>query len=256
MNLSDHTAARVRIGGRTVAGWGEVGRWAVIAGTVAAVLLSGVALIAAHVPGSYIAGVASGLFSRRHTFGDVLYVFRRNVLVLGIHLCACWIGAIIGRPHRPAPARWGWMGALHRPVPAWMGRVALFYALLVTLLSVALQAAALGRQLADLSRAADLSSTRLLVLVLPHAVPELVAVFLPLGLFLLEARRGRLDRVGWWSLQAAAIALPVLLCAAAIETYVTPARVLAASRPPAPAARAPAARCASPAPGTVSFLWR
>jgi uncharacterized membrane protein SpoIIM required for sporulation len=49
-----------------------------------------------------------------------------------------------------------------------------------------------------------------------------------LGLFLLEARRGRLDRLGLWSLQAAAVALPVLLCAAVIETYVTPALVIAA----------------------------
>jgi hypothetical protein len=222
------------------AGWAEVGRWAVIAGVVAAVLLTGVALIATHLSGSYVIGIDSGLFTRRHSFGDVLYVFRRNLLVLGIHLCACWIGAIIGRPHEPAPARWGRVGALHRPVPTWMGRAALFYALLVTLLSVVVQAIALGRQLADLSLAAHLSSTRLLVLVLPHAVPELVAVFLPLGLFLLEAQRGRLDRLGAWSLQAAALALPVLLCAAVIETYVTPARVIAASRDRAAQAAPPA----------------
>jgi uncharacterized membrane protein SpoIIM required for sporulation len=231
MNLTDGSATGERVGWPAPAGWGEVGRWAAIAGAVAAVLLSSVALIAAHLPASYAAGIDSGLFSHHHNFGDALYVFRRNLLVLGIHLGACWIGAIIGRRHEPAPARWGWVGALHRPVPAWMGRLALFYALLVTLLSVAVQATALGQQLADLSRAANISSTHLLVLLLPHAVPELVAVFLPLGLFLLEARRGRLDRLGAWSLQAAAVALPVLLCAAVIETYVTPARVIAASRP-------------------------
>ena len=238
-NLTDEGSAGARVGWRALAGWREIGRWSVIAGAVAAVLLSSVALIAAHLPGSYVAGLGSGLFTRHHSFGDVLYVFRRNLLVLGIHLCACWIGAIIGRPHTPPPARWGRVGALHRPVPAWMGRVALLYALLITLLSVAVQATALGRQLADLSRAAHISCTHLLVLVLPHAAPELVAVFLPLGLFLLEARRGRLDRLGPWSLQAAALALPVLLCAAVIETYVTPARVIAASRPPTAAFVAP-----------------
>jgi hypothetical protein len=223
------TAARLRAGRRALASWGEVGRWAVISLVVATLLLGAVAVLAAHLSGSYAAGDTSGLLTRHHTFSDVLYVLRRNLLVLGIHLCACWIGAIIGRPHRPAPARWGRAGALHRPVPDWMGRAALFYALLVTLLSIAVQAIALGRQLADLSRAAGISSTRLLTLVLPHAVPELVAVFLPLGLFLLQARRGRLDRLGPWSLQAAALALPVLLCAAMIETYVTPPRVIAAS---------------------------
>jgi hypothetical protein len=240
MSLIDGSTAGARVGRPPLAEWAEIGRWAAIAGAVAAVLLGGVALIAAHLAGSYGAGIDSGLFTRHHSFGDVLYVFRRNLLVLGIHLCACWIGAIIGRSRDPAPARWGWVGALNQPVPAWIGRAALFYALLVTLLSVAVQATALGRQLADLSRAANISSTHLLVLVLPHAVPELVAVFLPLGLFLLEAQRGRLDRLGAWSLQAAAVALPVLLCAAVIETYVTPARVVAASRAPAAALVAPA----------------
>ena len=113
-----------------------------------------------------------------------------------------------------------------------MGRFALAYALAVTLLSVALQATALGRQLADESRATSVSSTHLLALVLPHAVPELMAVFLPLGLFLLEARRGRLDRLGPWSLQAAAIAVPVLMIAALIETYVTPGWIAAAAHHP------------------------
>jgi hypothetical protein len=231
MNLSGESIVGARVGWRSVAGSAEVARWAVVAGAVAAVLLASVALIADHVPGNFVAGMESGLFARHHSVSDALYVFRRNVLVLGIHLCACWIGAIIGRRQQPGPTRWGWVGALNRPVPAWMGRFALGYALVVTLLSVALQATALGRQLADVSRAANISSTHLLVLVLPHAVPELVAVFLPLGLFLLEAHRGRLDRLGLWSLQAAAIALPVLMCAAAIETYVTPALVISAGRP-------------------------
>jgi hypothetical protein len=232
MNLTGGSTAGARIGWRALAGWPEVGRWAAIAGAVAAVLLGCVGLIAAHVRGDFWAGVQDGVFAPHHDFGDVMYVFRRNLLVLGIHLCACWIGAIIGRRHEPAPARWGWVGALNRPVPAWMGRAALLYALLVTLLSVALQATALGRQLADESRAASISSAHLLALVLPHAVPELIAVFLPLGLFLLEAQRGRLDRLGAWSLQAAAIALPVLLCAAVIETYVTPGWIAAASHRP------------------------
>lgn len=228
MTLIPESTAPTAARWRSPASWAEVGRWVAVAAVVAAVLLSSVAIIAAALPGDYVAGLSSGLLTSRHSFGDVLYVARRNLLVLGIHLCACWIGAIIGHPYEPAPARWGWVGALHRPVPAWMGRLALFYALLVTLLSVGVQATALGRQLADLSRAAHLSSTHLLVLVLPHAVPELLAVFLPLGLFLLEARRGRLDRLGLWSLQAAAVALPVLLCAAVIETYLTPALVIAA----------------------------
>ncbi len=223
------TGPRHRAGRLAFAGWGEVGRWAAVAAGVAAVLLATVALLAGHDAGDYRVGLSSGLLTRHHDLGDVLYVFRRNLLVLGIHLCACWISAIVGRPHRPAPARLGRLGVLHRPVPAWLGRASLAYALLVTFLSVAVQAIALGRELASLHDASAVPSLRLLWLVLPHAVPELVAVFLPLGLFLLEARRGRLERLGPRSLQAAAVALPVLLLAAVIETYVTPALIIAAS---------------------------
>ena len=222
------TPRTIRPGRIGWASWGEIGRWVTVAAVVAAALLGGVALVAAHTRGAYAAGIDSGLLIRHHAIGDALHVFRRNLLVLGIHLCACWIGAILGRPHRPAPERMGRLGRLHRPVPDWMGRAALLWALLVTLLSVGVQALALGRLLADISLAADVPRMQLLLLVLPHAIPELLAVFLPLGLFLLEAHRGRLERLGLWSLQAAAIALPVLLCAAAIETYVTPQRVIAA----------------------------
>ncbi len=228
-SFGDSRSPGARAGWFVLAPRSEVARWVAVAGAVAALLLGGVALIASHEPGRYAEGISSGLLVRHHGFGDVLYVFRRNLLVLGIHLCACWIGAIVGRPHQPAPASWGRLAALNRPVPAWMARASLLYALCVTLLSVGVQAYALGRQLADLSVASHISRIHLLVLVLPHAVPELVAVFLPLGLFLLEARRGRLDRLGAWSLQAAAIALPVLLAAAVIEAYVTPPRVIAAS---------------------------
>jgi hypothetical protein len=235
------TSAGARVGW---ASWRDVGSWAAVAAAVAALLLGGVALVAARTHGNAADGLGSGLLIRHHGVGDALYVFRRNLLVLGIHLCACWIGAILGRPYRPAPESFGRLGRLHRPVPDWMARAALLWALLVTLLSVGVQALALGRLLADISAAAGVGRLQLLVLVLPHAVPELLAVFLPLGLFLLEARRGRLDRLGLWSLQAAAIALPVLLCAAAIETYVTPARVIAARHHAAAATaiRAPLSR--------------
>ncbi len=237
IDLVEPTVAPPRRRRAIIAGPAEVARWAAVAAVVAIVLLTGVALVASQVKGDAWVGIDSGLVARDHSFGDVLSVFSRNLLVLGIHLCACWIGAIVGREHERAPATWGRLGALHRPVPRWMGRAALFYALLVTLLSVAVQAIGLGHGLANLSAATQITTTHLLVLVLPHAVPELIAVFLPLGLFLLEAHRGRLSRLGPWSLQAAAIAIPVLLCAAAIETYVTPPRVLAAAHAAAAARR-------------------
>ncbi len=57
---------------------------------------------------------------------------------------------------------------------------------------------------------------------LPHALPELVALFLPLAAWVVAARRER-----WHELLAAtavtvAIAIPVLVLTALIEVHVTP----------------------------------
>jgi hypothetical protein len=186
-------------------------------------------LLAGHDRGDARTGLASSLLATHHDLSDAWFVFQRNLLVLAIHLCACWIGAIVARPSTSAPVRHGRTHGLHRPVPAGVGRAAIRYALVVTLVSVVVQALALGHQLANLYVATAIPRLRLLWLLLPHAAPELIAVFLPLGLFLIQARRGRLDCLERWSLQAGALALPVLFAAALIETYVTPARLLAAS---------------------------
>jgi hypothetical protein len=62
---------------------------------------------------------------------------------------------------------------------------------------------------------------------LPHALPELTALFLPLAAWTIASRRG-----DWQDLLAAtfatvAIAVPVLVAAAAIEIWVSPRLLLA-----------------------------
>ena len=60
----------------------------------------------------------------------------------------------------------------------------------------------------------------------PHAVPELIALFLPLAAWMIASRRG-----DWQELLAAtfvtvAIAVPMLLAAAAVEIWVSPQLLL------------------------------
>jgi hypothetical protein len=60
----------------------------------------------------------------------------------------------------------------------------------------------------------------LILTLLPHALPELVALFLPLAAWTIASRRGE-----WHDLLAAtfatvAVAIPVLVAAATWETYV------------------------------------
>jgi uncharacterized membrane protein SpoIIM required for sporulation len=67
----------------------------------------------------------------------------------------------------------------------------------------------------------------LLLALAPHALPELIALFLPLAAWMIASRRD-----DWHELLAAtfvtvAIAVPVLLAAAAVETWVSPRLLLA-----------------------------
>jgi hypothetical protein len=64
---------------------------------------------------------------------------------------------------------------------------------------------------------------------LPHALPELTALFLPLAAWLVASRRRRFDELLAATIATTALAAPVLVAAAAIEVYVWPDLLRAAS---------------------------
>jgi hypothetical protein len=102
------------------------------------------------------------------------------------------------------------------------GPLAIGFVVLATLFSLATQAYALGQGASNLSGELGVSPPLLLAGLLPHALPELTALFLPLAAWTLAARRE-----AWQELLAAtfvtvAIAVPVLIAAAAVETWVSP----------------------------------
>ena len=72
------------------------------------------------------------------------------------------------------------------------GPLAIGFVIAATLFSLATQAYALGLGAADLSGQLGLSPLVLLVGLLPHALPELTALFLPLAAWTLASRRRRL----------------------------------------------------------------
>ena len=72
------------------------------------------------------------------------------------------------------------------------------------------------------ANANGVSSALLLVSLLPHAVPELTALFLPLAAWLLACRRGGWDELLAATFVTTAIAVPVIVAAAAIEVWVSP----------------------------------
>ena len=91
-----------------------------------------------------------------------------------------------------------------------------------TLFSLSTQALALGNAAATLAAQLGVSPLRLLLTLAPHAVPELFALFLPLAAWTIAGQRGAWNELLAATLVTTAIAIPLVVAAAAIETWVTP----------------------------------
>jgi hypothetical protein len=150
---------------------------------------------------------------------DVLRVVGRNLLVLALHAMACVAGFIAGSSLPLAADRYS---GLWRRIHDHAGPVAIAFVSAATLFSLSTQAYVLGNDAATLSDKLGISPALLLLGLLPHALPELTALFLPLAAWLIASRRG-----DWHQLLAATfvtvgIAIPTLVTAAIIEVYVSP----------------------------------
>lgn len=151
--------------------------------------------------------------------GDYVHILSSNFLVLALHATACVAGFIAGSS-LPIAARG--MTGFNRFIHEKAGPLAISWVVLVTTFSLFAQAFALGFDGATLSTQLGTHSWLLVLTVLPHALLELTAVFLPLAAWLIASRRNE-----WQDLLAAtfvtvALAIPMLLTAAAIELYVWP----------------------------------
>jgi len=142
-----------------------------------------------------------------------------NALVLALHATACVAGFIAGSSLvLAAESRSGlsrWVHEKARPV-------ALGWVVIVTLFSLVSQAYALGLTADQIAFALGISPGTLMLTVLPHALPELVALFLPLAAWTIASRRDE-----WHDLLAAtfatvAIAIPILIASGLWEIYCWP----------------------------------
>ena len=150
---------------------------------------------------------------------DFAFVLYRNGLVLALHAMACVAGFMAGSALPTAAT--GYTG-VWRKVHDRAGPLAIGFVIAATLFSLCTQAYALGRLAADLSAELGLSPAVLLVGVLPHALPELTALFLPLAAWTLASHRGAWEELLAATFVTVAVAAPVLVVAAAIETWVSP----------------------------------
>jgi hypothetical protein len=158
-----------------------------------------------------------------HDFGFLLY---RNGLVLALHALACVAGFIAGSQLPTAAQDYrGLVRKLHEAA----GPAAIAFVAAATLFSLGTQAYALGNNAATMALQLGVSPFVLLVALLPHALPELFALFLPLAAWSIASQRRAFNELLAATFATTAIAIPLLLLAAGIETWVTPSILSAIS---------------------------
>jgi len=151
--------------------------------------------------------------------GDLLPILWRNSLVLALHATACIAGFIAGASMPIAAAQ---RSGFSRWVHVKAGELAILFVCAVTFFSLSTQALYLGFQGATIASQLQISIGVLLLSVLPHALIELAALFLPLAAWLIASRRGEWSQLLAATLVTVLIAIPALVLAATIEVYVWP----------------------------------
>lgn len=151
--------------------------------------------------------------------GDVGTVLSHNLLVLALHAMACVAGFIAGSS---LPLQAQSKSGVSRWVHEHGGRIAIAFVVCATTFSLSAQAYLLGHTLAGVAHFLRVSPALLLLAVLPHAIPELTALFLPLAAWIIASRRGEWEQLLAATLVTVAIALPVLVVCAFLEVYVAP----------------------------------
>ena len=150
---------------------------------------------------------------------DLLPILWRNSLVLALHGTACVAGFIAGASMPIAAAQ---RTGFSRWVHVKAGEFAILFVAAVTLFSLGTQALYLGFQCSTIAYQLQISNFELLLSVLPHALPELTALFLPLAAWLIASRRGEWNQLLAATLVTVLLAIPVLIVTAMIEVYVWP----------------------------------
>ncbi len=198
--------------------WPVVGAWILGSLGAAFLLLSAVWVIALLTHGSGTVQLRRPPFQVGDQL-DVMKILGRNSLVLALHAMACVAGFIAGSS-LPLQARDH--TGLARLIHERGGRLAIVFVVAATMFSLSAQALILGIDVGHVATALHTSPGLLLVGLLPHAVPELMALFLPLAAWIIASRRGDWNKLLAATFVTVALAIPVLVMSALWEVYVAP----------------------------------
>jgi hypothetical protein len=192
--------------------------WALGAAAISVALLASVWGVAHAVTPDPTGYLIPGL-NEPSGLGSVGRVLFRNSLVLALHAMACVAGFIAGSSlPLQAERHHGWWRTVHEKA----GPAAIVFVAAATTFSLCTQAYVLGNEAATLAQQLHVGRAMLMATLLPHALPELMALFLPLAAWMLASRREAWNELLAATAVTTAVAAPVLILAANVEIFLWP----------------------------------
>jgi hypothetical protein len=200
-----------------------LGPWLAVSAAICALLLAAVVVIAYLSTPDPTPLQFPGL-TRDPELGDVGRILFRNSLVLALHAMACVAGFIAGSSMPLEAERysgtWRW---IHDKA----GPLAIGFVICATSFSLLTQAYILGGDASTLAAQGGMSPALFIVGLLPHAVPELIGLFLPLAAWTSASKRGAWEELMAATFLTVGVAIPLVVTAAFVEVYVSPHLILA-----------------------------
>ncbi len=224
MNANQHVFSHgIRDTRATFEAWNER-HWSVLRGWLALSVAIALTLLVAV---WFVAGLLTPDLTPIHLPGltspsqpaDLLPILERNSLVLALHATACVAGFIAGASMPIAAAQ---RSGFSRWVHVKAGELAILFVCAVTIFSLSTQALYLGFQGSTIAFQLHITRLELILSVLPHAIPELTALFLPLAAWLIASRRGEWNQLLAATFITVLLAVPTLVAAATVEVYIWP----------------------------------
>ncbi len=206
--------------------WSVLRGWVALSLAIALTLLGAVWVVAGLLTPD-LTTIHLGGYNEATDAADLVPILWRNSLVLALHGTACVAGFIAGASMPIAAAQ---RSGFSRWIHVKAGEAAILFVAAVTLFSLSTQALYLGFQGSTIAFQLEISHAALILSVLPHAIPELTALFLPLAAWLIASRRGEWNQLLAATFITVLMAIPVLVVAATIEVYLWP-RILQALSP-------------------------
>jgi hypothetical protein len=198
--------------------WAMLRPWAALSLAISVGLLAAVYVVAKLTTPDYTRYLIPG-YNSDATFVDYLHVLYRNSLVLALHAMACVAGFMAGSS---LPLSASKRSGVSRWVHEKAGPLAIGFVICATTFSLCTQAYIIGGGASSIAAQLGTSPGVLLLALAPHAVPELFALFLPLAAWIIASRAEQWEDLLAATFVTVAIAVPILLAAAAVETWVSP----------------------------------